>query len=268
MSRRLDKLGKWRVLIIAALTCFSLALLASIYGVLIFMYYYFPSYKPGLPVELEAVVYGETLGHLRGVTVFCSKIEVFTALVLVFMGFIVYAITWLIVRSGLVEVLGGSYIGVYDKILLSIYVIGLVMTAVNGVLGGPVGIFYYPVYSIMNAVMEVGFKRLLLCNGIVVSGAFLLLIPLQSASAILFSGLLYNVYKVKGDQLFKYLTVVFAITGILYFLFPFSIVAMPFARIIWFSLTISPLIGALLWLVMGIAFIKAYNKAIARPRQQ
>jgi hypothetical protein len=267
MSRRLDKLGKWRVLIIAALTCFSLALLASIYGVLIFMYYYFPSY-PGLPVELEAVVYGGTLRHPSGVAVFCSKIEVFTALVLVFMGFIVYTITWLIVRGGLVEVLGGSYTGVYDKILLSIYVIGLVITAVNGVLGGPVGIFYYPVHSIMNAVMEVGFKRLLLCNGIVVSGAFLLLIPLQSASAILFSGLLYNVYKVKGDQLFKYLTVVFAITGILYFLFPFSIVAMPFARIIWFSLTISPLIGALLWLVMGIAFIKACNKAIARPRQQ
>lgn len=80
------------------------------------------------------------------------------AIIAFVLGFISYTILYYMVSLSLSTLVGFRYE------LLLLYVLGLIIPALNGLYRGSIHGLYYPVYTIPNVLLEAGFRSVLYCN--------------------------------------------------------------------------------------------------------
>jgi hypothetical protein len=206
---------------------------------------------------------------------FNLKVYAITALVL---GFISYTMLYYMVSLGLSTLAGFRYE------LLLLYILGLIISALNGLTGGSFQGLYYPVYTIPNVLLEAGFRSVLYCNisyrDGVIPGWLEWLILLQPTYII--ANIILVLTLLKVYRLFRRRTLLaplitatapIAILALSLAIFLLALLISPFTRDGEFSLAyrvgllsafilffhlflVAPVYGVLLWGSLAIAFLK------------
>jgi len=204
---------------------------------------------------------------------FNLKVYAIIALVL---GFISYTILCYMVSLGLSTLAGFRYE------LLLLYVLGLIIPALNGLNRFSFHGLYYPVYTIPNVLLEAGFRSVLYCNipyGMI-PGWLEWLILLQPTYII--ANIILVLTLLKVYRLFRHRTLLaplitatapIAILALSLAIFLLALLISPFTRdgnefnlayrvgmlaafILIFHLLVAPVYGVLLWGSLAIAFLK------------
>jgi hypothetical protein len=197
------------------------------------------------------------------------------AIVAFVLGFISYTILYYMVSLGLFTLVGFRYE------LLLLYVLGLIIPALNGLNYDSLQGLYYPVYTIPNVLLDAGFRSVLYCNisyrgGVISSDLHFLIFfqPTYIIANIIFVLTLLKVYRLfRHRTLLASLITAVAPTVILALLVAIILVAafliLPFSHdlarsmgipagflLIYHLFLVAPVYGVLLWSSLAIAFLK------------
>jgi hypothetical protein len=204
---------------------------------------------------------------------FNLKVYAIIALVL---GFISYTILYYMVSLGL------STLASFRYKLLLLYILGLIIPALNGLDGGSFQGLYYPVYTIPNVLLEAGFRSVLYCNipyGMVPGWLELLILfqPTYIIANIILVLMLLEVYRLyRHRTLLAPLitaTAPIAIIALSLAIFLLALLISPFSRdgnefnlayrvgmlsvfLLILHIYLAPVYGVLLWGSLAIAFLK------------
>jgi len=193
------------------------------------------------------------------------------------LGFISYTMLYYMVSLGLLTLAGFRY-----KLLL-LYILGLIIPALNGLNSGSFQGLYYPVYTIPNVLLEAGFRSVLYCNipyGMI-PGWLEWLILLQPTYII--ANIILVLTLLKVYRLFRHRTLLaplitatapIAILALSLAIFLLALLISPFTRdssefnlayrvgllsafiLIFHLFLVAPVYGVLLWGSLAIAFLK------------
>jgi hypothetical protein len=194
------------------------------------------------------------------------------------LGFISYTMLYYMVSLGLLTLAGFRY-----KLLL-LYILGLIIPALNGLNSGSLQGLYYPVYTIPNVLLEAGFRSVLYCNisyrDGVIPGWLEWLILLQPTYII--ANIILVLTLLKVYRLFRHRTLLaplitatapIAILALSLAIFLLALLISPFTRdgefnlayrvgllsafiLIFHLFLVAPVYGVLLWGSLAIAFLK------------
>jgi hypothetical protein len=261
--------------ILASMASLTLALLSLLH----FILHVYAFYESGLiPRDLWVLLEVFLLPAEGGSGVICRdfNLKVY-AIIASVLGFISYTVLYYMVSLGLLTLAGFRYE------LLLLYVLGLIIPALNGLTGGSFQGLYYPVYTIPNVLLEAGFRSVLYCNisyrDGVIPGWLEWLILLQPTYII--ANIILVLTLLKVYRLFRHRTLLaplitatapIAILALSLAIFLLALLISPFTRdgefnlayrvgllaafILIFHLLVAPVYGVLLWGSLAIAFLK------------
>jgi hypothetical protein len=235
-------------------------------------------YEPGLiPRDLWVLLKVFLLPAEGGSGVICRDFNLRVyAIIALMLGFISYTILYYMVSLGLSTLAGFRYE------LLLLYILGLIIPALNGLYRVSIHGLYYPVYTIPNVLLEAGFRSVLYCNISydVIPGWLEWLILLQPtyivANIILVLTLLKIYRLLRHRTLLAPLiaaTVPIAIIALSLAIFLLALLISPFSRdgnefnlayrvgmlsafLLIFHIYLAPVYGVLLWGSLAIGFLK------------
>ncbi len=261
-------------LILASMASLTLALLSLLH----FILHVYAFYESGLiPRDLWVLLEVFLLPAEGGSGVICRdfNLKVYAIIALV-SGFISYTILYYMVSLGLLTLAGFRYE------LLLLYILGLIIPALNGLNDGSFQGLYYPVYTIPNVLLEAGFRSVLYCNISydVIPGWLEWLIALQPTYII--ANIILVLTLLKVYRLYRHRTLLaplitatapIAIIALSLAIFLLALLISPFTRdgefnlayrvgllvafiLIFHLLLVAPVYGVLLWGSLAIAFLK------------
>jgi hypothetical protein len=262
-------------LILASMASLTLALLSLLHFIL-----HVNAFLDLIPHDLWVLLEVFLLPAEGGSGVICSdfNLKVY-AIIASVLGFISYTTLYYVVSLGLSTLAGFRY-----KLLL-LYILGLIIPALNGLTGGSFQGLYYPVYTIPNVLLEAGFRSVLYCNisyrDGVIPGWLEWLILLQPTYII--ANIILVLTLLKVYRLFRHRTLLaplitatapIAILALSLAILLLALLISPFTRdgnefnlayrvgllsvfILFFHLfLVAPVYGVLLWGSLAIAFLK------------
>jgi len=264
-------------LILASMASLTLALLSLLH----FILHVYAFYESGLiPRDLWVLLEVFLLPAEGGSGVICRDFDLRVyAIIALVLGFISYTILYYMVSLGLLTLAGFRYE------LLLLYVLGLIIPALNGLNSGSFHGLYYPVYTILNVLLEAGFRSVLYCNisyrDDMIPGWLEWLILLQPTYII--ANIILVLTLLKVYRLFRHRTLIaslitavapIAILALSLAIFLLALLISPFTRdssefnlayrvgllsafiLIFHLFLVAPVYGVLLWGSLAIAFLK------------
>ncbi len=259
--------------ILASMASLTLALLSLLHFIL-----HVNAFLDLIPRDLWVLLEVFLLPAEGGSGVICRdfNLKVY-AIIASVLGFISYTMLYYMVSLGLLTLAGFRYE------LLLLYILGLIIPALNGLNGGSFQGLYYPVYTIPNVLLEAGFRSVLYCNisyrDGVIPGWLEWLILLQPTYII--ANIILVLTLLKVYRLYRHRTLLaplitatapIAILALSLAIFLLALLISPFTRdgefnlayrvgllaafILIFHLLVAPVYGVLLWGSLAIAFLK------------
>jgi len=261
-------------LILASMASLTLALLSFLHFILyVVAFYELDLILRDLRVLLEVFL----LPHEGLLDMICHGLDLRVYAIIAFvLGFISYTILYYMVSLGLYTLVDFRYE------LLLLYVLGLIIPALNGLGDGSNRGLYYPVYTIPNVLLEAGFRSVLYCNISyeVIPGWLELLILFQPTFMI--ANIILVLTLLKVYRLYRHRTLLASlitaaapvvVIALSLAIFLLALLISPFTRDGEFNLAyrvgmlaafllvfhvglIAPVYGVLLWGSLAIAFLK------------
>jgi hypothetical protein len=261
-------------LILASMASLTLALLSLLHFIL-----HVNAFLDLIPHDLWVLLEVFLLPAEGGSGVICRdfNLKVY-AIIASVLGFISYTMLYYMVSLGLLTLAGFRYE------LLLLYVLGLIIPALNGLNGGSFQGLYYPVYTIPNVLLEAGFRSVLYCNisyrDGVIPGWLEWLILLQPTYII--ANIILVLTLLKVYRLFRHRTLLaplitatapIAILALSLAIFLLALLISPFTRdgefnlayrvgllsallLIFHLFLAAPVYGVLLWGSLAVAFLR------------
>jgi hypothetical protein len=254
-------------LILASMASLTLALLSLLHFILHVNAFYWLDL---IPRDLWVLLKVFLLPAESSSRMICNfRVYAIIALVL---GFISYTTLYYMVSLGLSTLAGFRYE------LLLLYVLGLIIPALNGLSYGSVQGLYYPVYTIPNILLDAGFRSVLYCNILysVISDELVWLIAFQPTYII--ANIILVLTLLKVYRLFRHSTLIaslitatapIAILALLLAIILVAVLISPFSHdlarsvgmsagflLFYHLFLVAPVYGVLLWSSLTIAFLK------------
>ena len=260
--------------ILASMASLTIALLSFLHLILYVVAFYELDL---IPRDLRVLLEVFLLPHEGLLDMICHGLDLRVYAIIAFvLGFISYTMLYYMVSLGLYTLVDFRYE------LLLLYVLGLIIPALNGLGDGSNRGLYYPVYTIPNVLLEAGFRSVLYCNISyeVIPGWLELLILFQPTFMI--ANIILVLTLLKVYRLYRHRTLLapliaatapIAILALSLAILLLALLISPFTRDGEFNLAyrvgllsafllvfhvglVAPVYGVLLWGSLAIAFLK------------